>query len=172
LYRAAEEGHNPLAQAVHALKYQGRRCVASAFGDLLAQEFAAPPDALVVPVPLHPARLRARGYNQAFLLARAFAVTRRLELSPALERLRDTSEQRALGRRARRDNLGGAFDVPRPRHVSGRHILLVDDVLTTGATADACAAALRTAGAFRIDVLTVGRTPSRLDPAPSEWLRP
>jgi ComF family protein len=159
LYRPAGDGHNPLAIAIHALKYRSRRCVAAALGELLALTCSAPAEAIVVPVPLHPARLRARGYNQAFLLARVLARRRRLELADALERTRDTPAQRELGRQARLANLRGAFRVVRPERVHHRRVLLVDDVLTTGATADACAGVLRAAGASGVDVYTVGRTP-------------
>jgi len=159
LYRPAGDGHNPLAHAIHALKYRGRRCVAAALGELLALDCTPTPDTLVVPVPLHPARLRARGFNQAFLLARVLAARRRLELAPVLERVRDTPTQRELGRQARHANLRHAFRVRRPARVRRRRVLLVDDVLTTGATADACAVALRAAGADGVDVYTVGRTP-------------
>jgi ComF family protein len=159
LYRPAGDGHNPLAIAIHALKYRRRRCVAAALGELLALACTAPADVVVVPVPLHPTRLRARGYNQAFLLARVLAHHRRLELSHPLERVRDTAPQRSLGRRARLANLRAAFRIARAERVRGRRVLLVDDVLTTGATADACAGVLRAAGATGVDVYTVGRTP-------------
>src|SRR5439155_20729340 len=120
--------------------------------------FAA--DAVLVPVPLHPARLRARGFNQALLLARALG--RRLDLPVAprvLVRRRATRAQPGLDAVERRRNLREAFRVRAPGTVAGRRVELVDDVLSTGAPADACARALLAAGAVRVDVYTVGRAP-------------
>jgi ComF family protein len=116
---------------------------------------------LIVPVPLHPGRLWTRRYNQSAELARALA---KLGGRPAaltlLERARATPSQGAMrSAKARRRNMLGAFKV-RPRHksaIAGRNILLVDDVLTTGATAEACARALKRAGAAKVLVLALAR---------------
>lgn len=160
LYLAADAGASPLAVAVQALKYRRRRIVADALGDLLAERYPFPSDALLVPVPLHVARLRERGFNQALLLARALGRRRGLPVLPTvLGRTRATRGQPGLRADARRRNLAGAFAVADASAVAGRHVILVDDVLTTGATADACAAALLAAGATRVDVYTAGRAP-------------
>ena len=160
MYLSSAEGLNPLAAAVHALKFRGRRGVAAVLGARLAEAHSFAPGALVVPVPLHPSRLRARGYNQALLLARPLARRRGLPLNPrVLVRLRPTPAQSSLGAAHRAVNLDGAFAVREPARVRGRRVALVDDVLTTGATAHACAVALLDAGATGVDVYTVGRTP-------------
>jgi ComF family protein len=160
LYRPAGTGLNPLAAAVRALKYRGRRAVAGTLGDLLAERYPFAADALLVPVPLHRSRLRARGFNQAVLLARVLARRRALELAPRLlARVRPTEAQAGLPAAARRANLRAAFALRVPVRLPDRPVVLVDDVLTTGATADACARVLLAAGAPRVDVYTVGRAP-------------
>jgi ComF family protein len=158
LYLAGRAGLNPLARAVRAVKFHGHRAAARSLGAALGSLAWLPADALVVPVPLHPTRLRARGYDQAALLAHACARSAGLPLAVrALVRRRDTPAQARLDASARRTNLAGAFVAPVP--IAHATVVLVDDVLTTGATADACARALRRAGAERVVVLTVGRTP-------------
>lgn len=160
LYLPVAAGLNPLAAAVHALKYRQRRVVAGALATLLAERYPFSADALLVPVPLHPARLRSRGYDQAVLLARGLARRRGLAMSPrALQRTRPTPAQAALRARDRLHNLRAAFAVRSAARVAGRRVVLIDDVLTTGATADACARVLVAAGASRVDVYTAGRAP-------------
>ena len=160
LYRANGDRLNPLARAIWALKYHHRRSVAATLGALLAERYPFPTDVTVVPVPLHIARLRERGFNQALLLARVLCRRRRLRLAPrALERQRATSAQAGLDAARRATNLRGAFWVRDTRAVVERTIVLVDDVLTTGATAQACATALRAAGAAAVFVYVVGRAP-------------
>src|SRR5471032_948554 len=113
---------------------------------------------LVVPVPLHPLRLWRRRYNQAAELARRLARDGKLSYATALARSRPTPSQGAMASaKARRRNVLGAFKVPDPARVAGRRVLLVDDVLTTGATAEACARALKRAGAKRVHVLALAR---------------
>jgi ComF family protein len=163
LYRSAHPGLNPpapLAVAIQRLKYARRRALADALGILLAERYPFAPTALLVPVPLHITRLRERGFNQAVLLARRLAAAHGLPVaSRALVRTRPTHAQPGLAAAARRTNLAGAFALRPGAVVAGRQVVLVDDVLTTGATADACAAVLAAAGAARVDVYTVGRAP-------------
>ena len=137
------------ALLVHALKYGQRPGLAAALGERLARAVPAAeaPD-LVTAVPLHGARRRERGYNQAWLLAEA--VADRLGV-PALElvltRVRATPPQARLDPARRRRNLAGAFRAAEPGRLQGRRILIVDDVLTTGATLEACLGTLSAAGA-------------------------
>lgn len=149
---------------VRALKYGGWRALAAP----MAERMAALPLSLeaeeevrwVVPVPLAAVRLRERGYNQAEELARNLARRRGWSHSPELlERHRPTDRQTALHAAERRANVAGAFRVPIPaeRALRGEHLLLVDDVWTTGATALACTEALLAAGARAVSVLTFAR---------------
>jgi ComF family protein len=169
--RAAAYGsyETGLRDLIHMLKYQHVRPAAGVLGRMLAEVVAnleagwGDACLLVVPVPLFPAKLRQRGFNQAELIARAG-----LKLSPSrdrhllcgnlLERTRDTQSQTGLTPHQRRANLRGAFHVNDREQVSGREVLLVDDVFTTGATASECARVLRRAGATRVWVATVART--------------
>jgi ComF family protein len=113
---------------------------------------------VVIPVPLHRSRLRWRGFNQAALLGAALARRLNCPLDVAtLARVRSTAPQTARDRAQRTRNVRDAFAVRRPSRVAGQRVLLVDDVMTTGATADECARVLRAAGARRIDVLTLAR---------------
>lgn len=120
----------------------------------------------IAPVPLHRARLFARRYNQAAEIARPLArLAKRRYLPDALLRRRATDSQGAKSARGRRENVRGAFVVPerRRRQVEGRRVLLIDDVLTTGATAEACARALIKAGAATVDVAVVARVREAAD---------
>ncbi len=113
---------------------------------------------LVVPVPLHRRRLRWRGFNQAALLGIAVARNTGCTLDVVtLARIRDTSPQTSLHSTQRRLNVRGAFAVTQPSRIANRSVLLVDDVMTTGATLDECAHTLLAAGARRVDVLTLAR---------------
>jgi ComF family protein len=113
----------------------------------------------VVPVPLHPKRLKTRGFNQASILARAVSKALKLPLDEvSLVRVSSTEKYRAgLDRKGRRDTVSGAFEVRHERLIAGENILLVDDVFTTGATVSACAEALIAARAANVFVLTVAR---------------
>jgi ComF family protein len=160
--RAAAPFGEVLREALHAFKFGGKRAVVRPLGDLLAEAGAAWPPArgadLLVPVPLHPDRQRQRGFNQAALLTERLGRLWGVALAAhALVRTAPTPAQTGLSGEDRRRNVRGAFAVPRPATVAGRSVLLVDDVLTTGATADACARALRGAGAAEVGVLTVAR---------------
>ncbi|ACG71489.1 phosphoribosyltransferase [Anaeromyxobacter sp. K] len=148
----------PLADAVHALKYGGRPDLARPLGAWLAARISLPPGAAVVSVPLGRARRIERGYDQAALLADALARAagaRGRRLRGALRRARETAPQVGLGRAERARNVEGAF-LAGPA-VAGRDLVLVDDVVTTGATADAAARALRAAGARSVTVVALAR---------------
>lgn len=154
----------PLRSVLHALKYRDHRRAAERLAEALAEDPAVrelrSPGAVLVPVPLHPRRRAERGYNQSELLARALARRLALGVAPAaLVRRKDTAPQTGLSAAARRHNVSGAFAVRRRALVADRPVILVDDVMTTGATARACAAALRAAGAREVRLLTVARVP-------------
>ncbi|HEY8520427.1 MAG TPA: phosphoribosyltransferase family protein [Gammaproteobacteria bacterium] len=154
----------PLDGYIQALKFGGARRLGRALGLLLADEVApraAGRDALV-PVPLHLARLRARGYNQAVEIARPLAARFGLPLLlRGIARSRATPPQTGLDARERARNVRGAFAVRRP--LDGLRIAIVDDVCTTGATLRALAAALRTAGAADVEAWAVAHTPPPRD---------
>jgi len=116
---------------------------------------------VVVPMPLHWRRQWQRGFNQSGLLARAVAMRRGLEVAHAVRRTRATATQAGLSHAGRRANVARAFRVRKPRAIEGRRVLLVDDVITTGATASACAAALKRAGAKSVTVLALARVDRR-----------
>lgn len=145
-------------QAIHALKYQRRRRVALLLADALADAWPPPPGDALIPVPLHPDRLAERGFNQAEELAQRLSQRWRLPLcTQGLIRGRDTGHQARLGRRARQSNVAGAF-LWCSRHPPPARILLVDDVLTTGATLVACADALRLAGSQEVRAVALARS--------------
>ena len=110
---------------------------------------------LLIPVPLHPKRLKHRGFNQALLLAQAFPEAPLAR--EAVVRMRHTQPQVGLNPKERQDNVKGAFAVPDPALVKGKNVLLIDDLFTTGSTVKECARVLRKAGARRVEVLTVAR---------------
>lgn len=113
---------------------------------------------LLVPVPLHPSRLIKRRYNQAALLARALAKITPTTFAPdILFRTRRTESQGGFNARARAENVRGAFSVRNGDKIEGRHVILIDDVLTTGATLEACARILKRSGAARVDGICLAR---------------
>lgn len=172
-YRRARAAavYTPLMMAlVRAFKYNGKIQLAQPLGVLLASTYRRFwPEAdidLVLPVPLHSRRFRHRGFNQAYLLIKDWAGLDSLpggQSAPVviarevMARIRPTTPQTGLGRQDRLQNIKKAFRVDRKPDIEERRILLVDDVYTTGATADECAKTLLKSGAARVDVLTLAR---------------
>jgi ComF family protein len=157
-----------LRKAILHLKFHGREYLGYRLGALLAQAWEALPEpnsAIVAPVPLHSSRRRQRGFNQAELLARGLVGRLRKEerfrglqlVVGSLRRIRATLPQVGLSVSARRENVSGVFSVARPEQVRNRTVVLIDDVMTTGATLSACAAALKQAGASRVLALSLAR---------------
>jgi len=148
-----------LRKAVHRFKYSGLTALASPLGGLMAEywmQHPMPAD-IVVPVPLHVARLRERGYNQAALLAREMARWVGLVVDEqVLVRQRATAPQVELNARERRKNVRDAFRCA-SNGLIGKQVLLIDDVCTTGATLEACAVALQEGGAGGVCALTLAR---------------
>jgi ComF family protein len=160
----------PWDRLVARFKFQQQPELAALLADALATAVrrgpALPEAQLVLPVPLSPARLSERGYNQAWELARRIAAAQGLPARhDALLRLRDTPHQVGLDRRARASNLRDAMWVPPEGRtaIDGRHVALVDDVMTTGMTASAATQALLAAGAASVQVWVLARTPSPQD---------
>jgi ComF family protein len=159
-----------MREAIHALKYDRLHPASAGLGRMLAEAIAqlsgdAPAEMLVIPIPLHPSKHAQRGFNQSRSLAvEALAFLRRSHpawrltlASSTLLRQRATDTQAGLTPRERRKNVRGAFLVSDPARVSAQHVLLIDDILTTGATARAAAQALVEAGAASVWVATLAR---------------
>lgn len=168
--RSAYLQQGPAKEIVHALKYRGWHSLAQPMGRRLSM-VALPTEVddevrLVIPVPISGARRRERGYNQAERIAAELARRKGWHCRPdLLVRGRSTGTQTALHRSERRANVLGAFQVGRERQndLHGQHVLIVDDVWTTGATALACADILLAAGARAVSVLTFGRALPELE---------
>lgn len=156
---AAVEYEGVARDAIHALKFEGKTALARPLAALLAERWGPAliaGVATLVPVPLARGRRRERGFNQAALLAGRLGARLGMPMRRGwLVRVRATRPQSDLGASERRANVHGAFAAPTA--VAGRHVVIVDDVLTTGATAAECTRALRAAGAARVGVLTVAR---------------
>ncbi len=142
---------------LHRLKYRGQRQIGlilgAQFGSWLRQQpFWQEVDA-IVPLPLHPAKEKKRGYNQSALLAQGISDATGLPvLSDVVQRLRPSASQTRKSREARWHNVAGIFAVKDTAAIAGRHVLLVDDVLTTGATLEACGQALLEAGTEKLSL--------------------
>ena len=156
-----------LRELIHLLKYEQIRPAANVLGRMLAEAAASlelTGEVTVIPVPLHASKLKTRGFNQSELIARAALpllerqgeASYRLE-SVAMKRRRETPSQVGMSREQRQQNLRGAFAVTVPALVRDKEVLLVDDVLTTGATVSECTRVLKRAGAQRVWVATVAR---------------
>lgn len=154
---------------VLALKHAGRTDALSAYGRWMARAGAQALDGadMLIPVPLHRARLRKRRFNQSLLLARAVSrVTGAPVAAHVLARVRDTSTQGGLSAGGRKRNVAGAFRVraASAAHLEGKRVVLVDDVHTTGATLSACARALKRGGAKNVNAITLARVVKPIDP--------
>ncbi len=167
--RAAYRSRGLARVLVHRFKYNGQFFLAGLLGEMLGETLEDPRIAgeaawegwVLVPVPLHPRRLREREFNQAEEVGREVARRRGLKSVNALRRIRYTHRQVKLDRAQRLTNLRGAFAIsPKAREskaIVGKRVLLVDDVLTTGATASECARTLSMGGALKVVVITVVR---------------
>lgn len=160
--RALAEYGGPVGEALRGFKYKRRLAGGAALAKWLARSIPGSwlnHVEVIAPVPLHPWRLLARGFNQAVVLFRPLAETHGIALEPrVLARLRHTRPQTGLKPAERRSNVAGAFGLRQPGLIKGRKVLLVDDVFTTGATAHECAQVLLDAGAAEVSVLTLAKT--------------
>lgn len=167
--RAVARYDGVMRDLVHGLKYRDRHEGTALLGRWLTHagaELLSGTD-LLIPVPLARTRLWSRRFNQSAILAGVLAQGSGLPANPfALERIRRTQSQVGLTMDQRKRNVAGAFEVPQKHRnaVEGRHVVLIDDVITTGATANACARALKRAGATKVDVLALARVVDPLAP--------
>ena len=151
-----------LRQLVHLFKYGGVRPLARPFGRFMTQ--ALPRETsfdVIVPMPLHWFKQWQRGFNQADVLAREIGKKWHVPVRNVIRRRRATSPQAGLTNAKRRANVRGAFTIARGKPLQGMRVLLVDDVVTTGATASACARVLKRAGAAHVALLALARTDRR-----------
>ncbi len=148
----------PVSQLIKALKFHERLILVNFLADQVAKKADARPDCLLA-LPLHPTRLRERGFNQSQLLAARVAKRLRIPLlTDACHRLRDTPPQSSLPWKERDKNMRGAFEVTALADIRGKHVAIVDDVMTTGASTGELARALKQAGAGEVSVWVVART--------------
>jgi ComF family protein len=162
-----------LRELIHLFKYGRMKPLARTLGANLVS--ALPRDQrfdVVVPMPLHWRRQWQRGFNQAELLARRTARSYGIPVSNAVRRIRSTAAQAGLSNAQRRENVAGAFQLRNRRAIEGRRVLLIDDVMTTGATASACALALKRGGAAAVTLLALARVDRRLFEPGSENSKP
>jgi ComF family protein len=156
--RAAVAYDSATRGLVLALKYGRKVALARTMARFMAPLIEAGDDRLLVPVPLHRRRLWQRGFNQSLILARELSRRTGLEIAPALiGRIRATPPLKGMSVQQRHRTVAAAFRVREPDSVAGRTVVLVDDVLTTGATSEACARALRKAGAARVELISWAR---------------
>lgn len=155
-----------IARLIHDLKYSGKTTGIETIGWLSRQsaimgDFDNPD--LILPVPLHVKRLRQRGFNQAQVLAKSiFPDDRKKIRTDLLTRQTDTQSQTGLSGKQRRENLKNAFIAKEPSSLTGRNLLILDDVFTTGTTVNECAQALKIAGCNRVEILTICRADKTL----------
>jgi ComF family protein len=152
-----------LRKLIHLFKYDGVQPLARRFGDWLA--LALPREQrfdVIVPMPLHWIKRWQRGFNQSDLLAREIGRRWQVPVRTVVRRKKSTAPQAGLTNAKRRANVSGAFTVRRGVSLKGQRVLLIDDVITTGATARACALALKRAGAKHVAVLALARTDRRI----------
>jgi ComF family protein len=159
---AAYRSRGPVRKLVHDFKYGRQRHLRYPLAEWLGETLSDPRLRgrrfdVIVPVPLHPARERERGFNQAALLAELLAAKAALPLRAVLERIRYTTTQTAYDRAERMENLHDAFRLRKNRDVRELRVLLIDDVLTTGSTLSECARVLKAAGAISVHAATAAR---------------
>ena len=154
-----------IMEAVHALKYGGRTGLVDALGPVFvsfAKDWLEKDESVIMPVPLHPKRLRERGFNQSLLLARQVASAMHAELDYlSLRRIRYTKPQAGLKSDERRKNVRRAFGLANGINVKNRTVILVDDVATTGNTLNECARVLKKDGCKKVLCLVLARTSGR-----------
>jgi ComF family protein len=152
-----------IMDAIHQIKYNGRTYITGSVGELAAsfakERFGDTNGFLLMPVPLHPKRLRERGFNQSLILARAIAANLDTEIDfLSLRRVRYTQPQTGLKKVERKRNVRGAFGLAGRPDLKGKTVILVDDVATTGSTLDECAKVLKKGGCEKVFCLVLART--------------
>jgi len=157
------QSHSPAGRLIYKLKYHNRPDIGEALGIMIAREFALDNffDGIdvIIPLPLSKRRERQRGYNQSMELAKGIArVTGKSICKDAVCRIKDTDTQTRKNPAERHENVKDAFKLMRPEAISDKHILLVDDVITTGASLSACVRVVSAAGNVTVSVLTIGAT--------------
>jgi ComF family protein len=155
---------NKVQRLIHQLKYKGRRDIGIYLGKLYGHQLRHSPFftsvQYIIPVPLHPKKLRKRGYNQSEQFAIGLGESMNVPVLPdAIFRIKETETQTRKSRFRRWQNVAGVFEVRNPADLEMKHVLLVDDVITTGATLEACIRALSSVPSIRISVATIAVAP-------------
>jgi len=149
-----------IRKLIYALKYSGRKEIGKMLGELygtiLSESGFMHDIDIIVPVPLHPARQRKRGYNQSEYIAYGLSEATKVAVkNNIIRRIEQTDSQTKRGRYERWENVKGLFFVPEPQEIRGKHILVVDDVITTGSTMEACINALHEAGDIKVSIVAL-----------------